>query len=35
VILPRQNMPRGAAPEGVQLVPVTSLAAAVEAALQP
>jgi DNA repair protein RadA/Sms len=34
VILPRQNMPRGHAPEGVQLVPVTSLAAAVEAALQ-
>jgi DNA repair protein RadA/Sms len=34
VILPRQNMPRGAAPEGVQLLPVSSLAAAVEAALQ-
>jgi DNA repair protein RadA/Sms len=35
VILPRQNMPRASVPEGVQLVPVTSLAAAVAAALQP
>ena len=35
VILPRQNLPRGPAPEGLQLVPVSSIAAAIEAALQP
>ena len=33
-ILPRENVPRGPAPEGVQLLPVTSLAAAIEAAFQ-
>jgi DNA repair protein RadA/Sms len=34
VILPRQNVPRGPAPEGLQLVAVSTIAAAVEAALQ-
>lgn len=34
-ILPRQNMPRGAMPEGIELVPVTTIAAAIEGAFQP